>query len=163
MKEKITVGQVLGDSFVENFADFDITEVRKVLDTLREEQVLDIAHAEMLQQKSLYAAELLIEYIAKLVKTVGYLEIRVNSVKNKTALEYKAVEGRTTADMKKQAGESSPEVEALSLDLQRAKGSKLLLERYYEILIKSHHHFKDLASAQKRGIVSTQNSAPGWE
>lgn len=165
MKERITLGNLVGESFTDNFEGFDLTEVQRVLGQLSSEEVIDIAHAEMLQQKSLYAAELLIEYIAKLIKMVGFLESRINSVKNKTALEYKAPDGRTTADMKKQAGESSPEVEALSLQLAKAKGSKNLLERKYEILIKSHHHFKDLSSAQKKGIVSTPStsSAVGWE
>jgi hypothetical protein len=161
MKEKITLGNLVGEGFDDNFESFNLTEIQKVLSQLSNEEVIDIAHAELLQQKSLYAADILIEYIAKLVKTVSYFESKVSSLKNKTALEYKSPEGKTTADMKKQAGESSEEVERLSLQLAKAKGSKNLLERKYELLIKTHHYFKDIASNQKKGIVSTNSQ--GWE
>jgi hypothetical protein len=164
MPDRITVGSLLGDEFVDDFKSFDITEVQKVISSLSSDEVIDIAHAEVLQQKSLYAAEILIEYIAKLIKTVSYLESRISSVKNKTSLEYRSVDGKTTADAKKQAGESSPQVEELAYQLAKAKGSKALLEKKYEILIKSHHHFKDISSAQKRGMVSiNSNGSVGWE
>lgn len=160
---KITVGALIGTNDIEKFEDFDITEVQKILSQLAVETAIDIAHSEMLQQKSLYAAEIITEYIAKLVKTVGFLESRINSIKNKVALEYKAPEGKTTADMKKQAGESSPEVEELSVKLAKAKGSKTLLERKFDILIKQHHHYKDMSSNQRKGLVSNKTEiGNGW-
>lgn len=165
MQDRITLGQVLGNDLVDNFEDFDLTQVQQVLAGLAVDTAIDIAHAEMLQQKTLYAAELLIEYIAKLVKTVSFLETKLNSVKNKTSLEYKSADGKTTADMKKQAGEASPEVEKLGILLAKAKGSKTLLERKYEILIKSHHYYKDIGIGMRKGIVSTNNNNTdiGWK
>jgi hypothetical protein len=165
MQDRITLGQILGGELVDNFEDFDLTQVQQTLAGLAADSAIDIAHAEMLQQKTLYAAELLIEYIAKLVKTVSFLETKLNSVKNKTSLEYKTVDGsRTTADMKKQAGEASPEVEKIGVLLAKAKGSKTLLERKYEILIKSHHYYKDIGIGMRKGIVSTNNNTDiGWK
>jgi hypothetical protein len=166
MQDKITLGQLLGTDLVDNFEDFNLTEVQQVLAGLASDNAIDIAHAEMLQQKTLYAAELLIEYIAKLVKTVSFLETKLNSIKNKTSLEYKSPDGKTTADMKKQAGEASPEVEKIGIMLAKAKGSKTLLERKYEILIKSHHYYKDIGIGMRKGIVSTNNNNSdmiGWK
>jgi len=166
MKEKITLGQVIGESFDDNFSDFDLTEIQHVLSVLASENAIDIAHAEMLQQKTLYAADILIAYIAKLVKTVSFLETKVNSIKNKVALEYKAADGKTTADMKKQAGESSVDVEKINVLLAKAKGSKTFLERKYEILIKSHHYYKDIGIGMRKGIVSSSNNNNdmiGWK
>jgi hypothetical protein len=158
MPDKITVGKLIGQTFEDDFESFDLTEIQKVLSALSTDNALDIAHSEMLQQKTLYAADLMIEYMAKLIKMVSYLESKISSLKNKAALAYKAPDGRTTADMKKQAGESDPEVEELASSLARAKGAKLLLDRKYEIIIKSHHFFKDLAGNQKKGIVETSPS-----
>ena len=142
--------QLVGEGFTDNFEEFDLTAVQQVLASLATEQAIDIAHSERLQQKTLFAADLLTEYLAKLIKTVSYLESKMNSVKNKIALEYKAPDGKTTMDLKKQAGESSEEVEKIALQLAKAKGAKNLVERKYEILLKAHHHFKDLSSNQKK-------------
>ena len=143
--------QLVGDTFTDNFEEFDLAVVQQVLASLSTDQAIDIPHSEKLQQKTLFAADLLTEYLAKLIKTVSYLESKMNSVKNKVSLEYNAPEGiKTTADMKKQAGESSEEVEKLALQLAKAKGAKSLVERKYEILLKAHHHFKDLSSNQKK-------------
>lgn len=158
-----TVGKLVGLDYLDRFDDFDLTDVQAVIKNLSREEVIDIAHAEKLQQKSLYAADILIEYIARLVKMVSYLEAKINSTKNKISLEYKSADGKTTADMKKQAGEAAPEVEELALMLAKAKGSKLLLERKYEILLKSHHYYKDIANSQKKGMMSSSNSQSSWE
>lgn len=172
MKDTITLGKLIGEAFIDEFENFDLTEVQGVLAGLASDNAIDIAHADMLQQKTLYAADLLITFISKLVKTVSFLETKINSVKNRTALEFEPPEGKkATADMKKAAGESSPEVEAFGLLLAKAKGAKTLLERKYDILIRSHHYYKDISGAQKRGIVSfnaNQNNLPtnnvvGWE
>jgi hypothetical protein len=165
MKEKLTLGQAVGESFDDNFSEFDLTEIQHVLSVLASENAIDIAHAEMLQQKTLYGADILIGYIAKLVKTVSFLETKVNSVKNKVALEFKSADGKTTADMKKQAGESSADVEKLNILLAKAKGSKTFLERKYEILIKAHHYYKDVGIGMRKGIVSSNNNNDmiGWK
>ncbi len=162
-QEKITLGMLISENLTDEFENFDLTDVQEVLSSLASTDAIDIAHAEYLQQRSLYGANLIIDLLGKLIKSVSYLESKVNSIKNKVSLDYKAPNGeKTTADMKKQAGECSPDVEKYSILLARAKGAKSVLEKKYDILIKSHHHFKDIAVGQKRTIVS-KSSVEGWE
>lgn len=152
---KITLGQILGNDNVEAFKDFDLTEVQNVLKNLAVEDPFDIAHAEWLQQRALYGADLLIDMSAKMVKSVGYLESRLNSVKNKCALDYKGEDGvRVTAEMRKAASESAPAVSEISELLAQAKGAKFAVEKKLDLILKSHYHFKDLASNMKQGIIS---------
>ena len=154
MSQQVRLGDFLGTELEENFMDFDLTEIQQVLVKLQETDAIDLAHAELLQQQALRGADILTEYLGKIVKTVGYLEAKVNSTKNAVSLSYQAPDGsRTTVDMKKWAGESSPEVEEVQIKLAKAKGSKLVLERKYEILVKSHHHFKDIAAGLRRTIL----------
>jgi hypothetical protein len=173
--EKITLGELLGESLEDDFAHFDMTQIQGVLSTLNNTDAIDLAHAEMLQQQSLRGADIVSEFLGKLIKTVSFLETKLNSAKNRVALNYKAPDGqRTTADMKKQAGESSPEVEDLSYRLAKAKGSKSVLEKKYDILIRSHHHYKDLSSGMKKSITgfngggtinntTQERKLTGWE
>jgi hypothetical protein len=168
MSENVRLGDLLGDQLEENFVDFDLTEIQYVLSKLQTEDAIDLVHAEMLQQQSLRGADILTEYLGKIVKTVGYLETKVNSTKNKVSLEYTTPDGsKTTADMKKWAGESSPEVEAVQIKLAKAKGSKIVLEKKYDILIKAHHHYKDIALGLRKTILGyapkSEKTAEGWE
>lgn len=168
MSQQVRLGDVLGSNLEEDFKNFDLTEIQEVLEQLRDIDAIDLAHAELLQQQSLRGADILIGYLSKMVKTVGYLESQVNSTKNKVSLEYAAPDGvRTTVDMKKWAGESSPEVEKVQIKLAEAKGAKIVLERKYEILIKSHHHFKDIAAGLRKSILGyssgTSNAGEGYE
>ena len=168
MSQQVRLGDVLGSNHEEDFKNFDLTEIHEVLEQLRDIDAIDLAHAEMLQQQSLRGADILIGYLSRMVKTVGYLESKVNSTKNKVSLEYVAPDGaRTTVDMKKWAGESSPEVEAVQIKLAEAKAGKIVLERKYEILIKSHHHFKDIAAGLRKTILGyssgTSNAGEGYE
>jgi hypothetical protein len=170
MSQQVRLGDLLGTEMEVDFRSFDLSEVQQVLDNLREIDAIDLAHAELLQQQSLRGADLLAEYLGKIVKTVGYLEAKVASTKNKVSLEYQAPDGsRTTLDMKKWAGESSPEVEQVQIKLAEAKGSKIFLEKKYDILVKAHHHFKDIASGLRRTILgysqgTTQEKIPeGYE
>lgn len=163
----LKVSDFIGNDVEEDFEDFNLTEVRNVLEYLAGTNAIDLAHAEMLQQKALRGADVLSDYLGRIVKTVSFLETKVNSVKNKAALEYSAPEGRTTVEMKKWAGESSPEVEQWQIRLAKAKGCKIYLEKKYEILIKSHHHYKDIAAGFKRTILghtpsSFENKAESW-
>lgn len=154
MVNKVTVGDLLGDLLEEEFFKFDLTEVQGILTKLAVEDPIDLSHAEMLQQQCLRAADILSEYIGKVVKTVGYLEARVNSVKNKVSLEYTAPDGsRTTTDMKIWAGNASPEAEAIQIKLANAKASKAVLEKKYDIIIKSHHSYKDIATGLRKTIL----------
>lgn len=168
MTDKVTLGHIVGDSLEEDFLNFDLTEIQKVLRSLGEQEAIDLAHAESLQQQSLRGADLISEYLSKVVKTTSYLESKVSSVKNKTALEYVSPDGtKVTADMRKWAGESSAEVDKLNIKLAKAKGSKIVLEKKYDILIKAHHHFKEITMGMKRSIVGystdTKQVATGWE
>lgn len=170
MSQQVRLGDLLGNEMEADFANFDLSEVQLVLENLRDMDAIDLAHAEILQQQALRGADVLTEYLAKMVKTVGYLESKVSSTKNKVSLDYHAPDGaKTTLDMKKWAGECSPEVELVQIKLASAKGSKLYLERKYELLIKAHHHFKDISTGLRRTILgysqgTTQDKVPeGYE
>ncbi len=170
MTDKVTLGDIIGVSLEEDFLKFDLTEIQEVLVCLAETDALDLAHAEKLQQQSLRGADLIAEHLAKVIKTTSYLESKVSSIKNKVSLEYnKTPDGsKVTADMRKWAGESSAEVEEWNIKLAKAKGSKSVLEKKYDILIKSHHHFKDIATGMKKTILGYNNTdkpttATGWE
>jgi hypothetical protein len=161
-----TLGTLLGDQMEETFTSFDLQEVQDVLSNLRNTNVIDIAHCELLQQQSLRAADILSEFIGRVIKTVSYLESKLNTAKNKAALEYNPPTGKATADLRRQAGESDPVVADLADRLARAKGAKELLTRKYDIIIKSHHYYKDLTAGMKRGIVgygNTSNVVSGYE
>ena len=99
-----------GDKFDDEFLKFDLTEIQSVLSQLKSEEAIDIAHAEHIQRKALRGADIVAEYLGILVKMTSYYETKINSVKNKASLNYTAAEGRTTAEMKKWAGESSPDI-----------------------------------------------------
>jgi hypothetical protein len=162
----IKVEDILGKDLECKFRDFDITEIQKVLSKLASTEVIDIAHAEMLQIKALHGADLLSEYLGKIVKTVSYLETKLSSAKNKAALEYKSEEGKTTADMKKYAAEANPLVEELGVKLAEAKGTKVFLEKKYDLLIKSHHYYKEIASGLRQtilGRVNPKTIPDGWD
>lgn len=165
-----TVRDIVGAIGEDEFNDFDLTEVQIVLNNLSSIDAIDLSHAELLSQQSLRCADILSEYLAKIVKTVSYLESKINSTKNKISLEYAAPDGsRTTVEMKKWAGESSPKVDELQEKLAGAKGTKSLLEKKYDIVIKSHHHYKDIAAGLRRTILgykpgATEATAPeGYE
>lgn len=154
-ENKITLGQLLGSNDIESFEDFDLTEVQRVLKSLSIEDAIDLAHCEFLQQRALYGAEILIDMSARMVKTVGFIEAKINTAKNKCALEYKSPDdSRVTADMRRNAAECDPEVEKLSLLLAKSKGAKLAIEKKLDLLLKSHYHFKEVAANQKTGIIS---------
>ena len=160
-----TVKDILG-SEIDDFSDFDLTEIQDVLKSLGQEDPLDIVHAEIIQQKTLRAADLLSQYLSRIVKTVSLLESKSSTMKNKVALEYKDPDGgKTTSDMKKWAADSSQEVEAIQVSLAYAKGTKALLEKKYDVVIKFHHHAKDIAQGLRKTVVGyhpTVTSGDGW-
>ena len=160
MAQQIKLGDILGSNHQEDFKNFDLTEVQQVLGQLQGSDVVDLAHAELLQQQSLRGADILSEHLAKMVKTVAFLEAKVNSVKNKVSLEYTSPDGaKTTTDMKIWAGNSSKEVDDIYNVLAEAKGAKIALEKKFDILIKSHHHFKDIATGLRKTILGYSNGA----
>lgn len=167
----IYVKNLIGENMEEEFMDFDLTEIQQVLSKLQHTDAIDLPHAEMLQQQSLRGADILSEYLSKIVKTVSYLEGKINTAKNKASLNYQSPDGsKITLDMRKWAGEVAPEVEALQESMSKAKGTKVLLEKKYDILIKSHHHYKDIATGLRKTIlgytapVMPKEDVPeGWE
>lgn len=169
MSEKVYLSRFIGYSLEEEFDSFDLTEIQLVLEKLRNTDAVDLSHAEFLQQQALRGADILTEYLGKIVKTVGYLEAKVNSTKNKASLDYQSPDGsRTTIEMRKWAGESSKEVEDLQIQLAKAKASKAVIEKKYDILIRAHHHYKDIASGLRRtilGYIPAEKTkvADGWE
>lgn len=169
MEQQARLGDFLGNELEEDFADFDLTEIHKVLSKLQNTDPIDLAHAELLQQQALRGADILIEYLGKIVKTTGYLETKVNSTKNRCALGYQAPDGaKTTSDMKKWFSESAPEVEAVQIKLAQAKASKMVLEKKYDLLIRQHHFYKDIAGGLRKTIlgyspISQEKVPDGWE
>ena len=167
--QNVRLGDLLGTELEEDFMSFDFTEIQMILETLREENSIDISHAEMLQQKALRGADIITDYLGKIVKTVGYLEAKLNTIKNKVSLEYKSPDGsRTTTDMRLWAANCSPEVEEVQIKLSKAKASKSVLEKKFDILIRSHHHYKDIASGLRRTILGhssilTEKVPEGYE
>lgn len=161
-----TLGNLLTDSLEDEFNDFNLTEIQEVLQHLASTDAIDLPHAESLQQRALRGADIVSEYLGRLVKTTAYLESQVSSAKNKASLSYISDQGKTTAEMKKWAGESSPEVEKIAARLARAKGAKSVLEKKYDILVKSHHHYKEIAAGLRRTVLGYTLSAPSnepWE
>ena len=168
MSQMVTIRDFLGTELEEDFMEFDLTEVEEVLCSLREVSAIDISHAELLQQQALHGADIVIAYLGKIVKTVGYLESRVNTVRNTVSLKYVNPDGgRTTNEMRTLAGNASPEVEEIQIRLARAKASKMVLDKKYDILIKTHHQYKDIAQGLRKGVLgyagpATSEVPEGW-
>jgi hypothetical protein len=53
--------------------------------------------------------------------------------------------------MRKLAYDSCPDAAGLEELLASSKAAKIFLERKYDILIKTHHHFKDIAAGLRSG------------
>lgn len=151
---RVTLGDFLGTELEENFMDFDLTEIQEVLSNLKDIIPVDLPHAELLQQQSLRGADVISEFLGKIVKTIGYLETKVNSTKNKVSLEYSSPdEKKVTADMRRNAGEASPEVEEIQIRLAKAKGSKSLLEKKYDTLVRTYYFYKEIAAGLRKTIL----------
>lgn len=146
-----SLSSLIGVSNEENFLDFDLTEIQTVLADLKNENPIDLAHAESMQQKTLRGADVCAEFLGKLQKTTSYLESKINTLKNKIAMEYDPGDKvKVTMDMRKFAAESHPDVEDLQVKLSKAKGSKLVLEKKYELLIKQHHFLKEISMGLRK-------------
>lgn len=149
----MNIQDLIGDSLEEEFLSFNLDEIVVVLSNLKNTDAIDLAHAELLQQQSLRGADILAEYLGKLVKTVSYLESKLSSVKNRGALEFMPKDGKAPSiELRKMAGEALPEVEELSIRLAKAKGAKVALEKKYDILLKSHYNWKEIAIGFRKSI-----------
>lgn len=151
--DKITVADLLGEDDENKFLTFDLTEVQNLVSNLQSEGVDDLGHAMLLQQQALRCADILSEYLGKVVKTISFLDAKISSKKNNVALNYSPPSGtRPSIELRKMAGESDEEVEELQLKYAKAKGAKSVLEKKYDIVVKAHHHYKDIAMGLRRTI-----------
>lgn len=139
-------------SSIDEFKQFDLTEVKSILSSLSNTQPFDLAHTELLQQQALRGADLISDYLGKIANMLGVAEAKCNTLKNKKALDYKATDGKTTATAKLQAAESDTEVENALIQIAGLKASKIFLEKKYDVLIKTHHFYKDIAAGYKKAI-----------
>lgn len=121
----------------------------------------------MLQQKALMCADLTISYLGKIIKTVSFLESKVSSARNTAARDFKTTDGsKVTADMRRWAADNSPVADSFNIKLGKAKASKMVLEKKFDILIKEHHHYKDVASGLRKtilGYTPIEKVVEGWE
>ena len=153
---KYTVEDLIGGNSEEQFLNFDLSEVKELLDNLQGTDAPDLSHAEDLQRKALRCADLLSDYLGKLTKTISYIDAKLTSTKNKTALHFKAPEGsRASIELRKMAGEASEEVQELALKMAKAKGAKSAIDKKYDIVIKLHHYYKDIAAGYRKTITMT--------
>lgn len=150
---KYTVSDLIGGNVEEAFLNFDLTEIKELLSNLQNTDTPDLSHVELLQKQSLRCADLLANYLGKLTKTISLLDSKMTSKKNKVSLEYKAPEGsRTSIELRKMAGESSDDVQELASTLAKAKGAKSALDKKYDIVVKLHHYYKDIAAGYRKTI-----------
>ena len=166
--EKVILKDLMGEKLEEDFLDFDLTEIQAVLKHLKQQDPIDLSHAELLQQQSLRALDIITEYVGKIVKTVSYLESRISTVKNRTSLEYTSPDGgKVTMEMRKFAGEASKEVEELQMKLAHAKGSKAYLDKKFSTLSSAHYFYKEITAGIRKTIVGyspmKEKTPEGWE
>jgi hypothetical protein len=149
--ETTTINDIIGTcSLEEEFLHFDVSDVQFILDELNQTNIIDVAHAQYLQQKSLFAANRLCEHLSRLVKITTYLESNISKIRNKAALDYRPDNNaKVTSDLRVYASKSCSEADALESLLAKAKGAKVLLEKKYDLLLKSHYYFKEISSAFK--------------
>lgn len=165
-KKTTRVKDLVGEDFDDSFMEWDMSDVQELVSALQDTSIPDVAHAESLAQKALRCADILSEYLSKIVKVIHHLDSRVSSKKNKAALDYEDDNKKVTMEMRKMAGECSPEVEKLNDTLARAKGTKAVLEKKYDIVIKAHHNFKEIGAGYRKSILgynpASNNNKDTW-
>lgn len=152
-KEIVTVKDIIGNGFDDEFEDFDMTEIQELVSELQSNQLPDLASSEYMMQRSLRCADLIGEYLCKLVKLVSYYEALANKTKYAVALAYEDPKGgKTTQEAKKWAGESSVELLEIEIKIAKIKGAKAVLEKKFEIVIRMFHSIKDMASGMRKSL-----------
>lgn len=156
-----TLGQLVGSDLIEDFSNWEFSEIEIVLQALSKEDATDLKQVEKLQRESLRGADLISDYLSKMVKTVSFLESKLNSVKNKAALDYSPPKegSRVTADVRRLVAESAPEVEEISGQLARCRGAKVFLEKKFDILIRAHYFYKEVAGGLRRTTLGRDNGS----
>ena len=155
-KKQVTIGNIIGGSFDDEVDNFDMTEVQELVAELQNTEVPDLTHAEYLQQRALRAADILTEYLGKIVKVLAYYEALGNRTKNLVALKYENPSGKTTQEDKKRAGESSEELMEIETKVARIKGAKAVIEKKFEIVIRMYHGNKDVALGLRKSLSFNQ-------
>jgi hypothetical protein len=155
---KTTIRDIIGDNVEEDFLNFDVSFIQETLNEVSNSATPDLAHAEYLCHKCIVAANQLAEYLGRLVKYSSFLENKISSIRNKYALDYKPVDGgKTTADMRNLALKSCADADIYEETLAKLKGTRTSMEKKFDILIKDHHLYKDIASRLNR-IIPSENS-----
>lgn len=170
--KQVLLNDLIGEDLEEDFKNFDLTEIQEVLSCLASENTVDIAHCEMLMQKSLRGADILSEYLGKMIKTVNYLEVRLNSVKNKAALNFKSDDGsKPSIQLRVMASEADLEVSELAMKLGRAQAGQAVLSKKFDLIVKSHYHYKEVLVGLRKTILgyggapnnqTDVNALDGW-
>jgi hypothetical protein len=142
---------MVNSSTDEQFLNFSLDDIQAILTSLQNTEVPDLAHAELMQQRALIGANMVCDFLAKVVKIVSSLDNKINSMRSTYAINYR-IDGKVpAADVRTLALKSCPDVSDLEELLSNAKASKSFLERKYDILIKTHHHYKDIAAGLRTG------------
>jgi hypothetical protein len=161
-KVRVTVNDYIDGDLDGAILNFSLVEVQEVINALQSEDTPTIVEAEKLQLMALRGADILSEIIGKLHKTIHYLDAKTASVKNKASLNFVPPAGvRDSIELRKIAGTASDELLDVEISLSKAKGAKALLEKKYEIIIKSHHYYKDVANGLKLTIQG-RYSGSSW-
>jgi len=148
----VTVKDLIGDKFDDEFETWDMSEIQQLVSELQNLDIFDIAHSEKMQLRALRCADLITGYLGKIVKLSSYYEAKANKVKYSVALDYKSTEGKTTQESRKWAGEASDELMEVEIKLAKIKGTKALLEKKFEIIIRMFHSIKDVASGLRKSL-----------
>lgn len=153
-KKRYRVKDFFNDNDPETiFLEFDLTDIQDIVKELQNETVADLAAADNLQRRALVGADICSEHIAKLVKIITYLDVKESKIRNKTALEFKTDDGKSASvQLRKFAADASEEAEQVAYVIAKAKGTKTLLEKKYEVLIKAHHFYKEQAQTLRKTI-----------
>ena len=156
----IRVKDLVGNNLDDAVFEFNLTEVQEVVSKLQSEDVPTLPQAERLCQEALRGADVLSEHLAKVHKIMNYLEAKGASVRNNIALNYVPATGiKPSKELRKMAGEASQEVLDIEIELAKVKGAKTLLEKKYDIIIKAHHHYKDIAAGLRKTIMGYNSSS----
>lgn len=160
-----TLKDIVVKDDMDAYLSFDMTEIDVILSSLKNTTACDIATSEFLQQQSLRCADIIAELLSQIVYVYSNLESELSFVKNKTSFDFKPSDDKkNTADMRKYAGESHSNIPQLTQKISAAKAARDLCQRKYELLIKAHHHYKEISTSMRKTIISnnTVNDLSNW-
>ncbi len=156
------IRDIIGDKMEEDFLEFDYTYIQETLNEVSNSATPNLAMAEYLQFKCLSAADVLIEYSGKLIKYSTYLDNKITSMRNRHAMEFYAANPKAAADIRAMSLKSCPDADELENTSAQLKGTRAIIEKKFDLLIKAHHHYKEVASRLNR-MIPSENGRPGSE